>query len=741
MHQLVSLTHVARLSALLAGVSLASSVACTSTATSTAQPTTAAPAPTVQFENPGGMWVPGQLATAAHKRTLKSIGLELDPASLADPLAYPLGAIVHLGGCSASFVSPDGLIATNHHCVQGALQYNSTPEENRIETGYLAKTKADELWAGATSRVYVTRKITDITAEVRAGIDGIDDPRARYLKVEERKKAAIAACEKGRPDTRCEVAAYDGGTSYRLAERLAIRDVRMVYVPARGIGNYGGEIDNWMWPRHTGDFAFLRAYVAPDGSVADYAKENVPYKPKMWLKQPTSALSEGDLIMVAGYPGRTSRYKTLAEWNEAVDWAFPKRIAFAEEYMRTMEGVFATDADAKVKGERLHRRLANLLKYSRGAVESMRDDAFRTKKEAFEAKVTAHLKAHSPATLDALTRMLEERKSTRDADFAMWEMKRLSGVASMGYSILRTLDERQKPDAARDTGFQTRDLKSRVNRSDRFGRTYTRHLDSTLWALALHRLHRTLGDNTPAVVKALGLPLGDLAATQKTIAAWFKSSMLEDAVARKALLESGTWADVEKSTDPLLKVMHSLYPMWRAEETRAQARAGDMLIHRPAYLAAVNAVAEGPIAPDANSTLRVTYGTVRNNGKLPQPFTTVEGVRKKATGAAPFDAPARLLAAIDAKTNVEAAVHKPLGTVPVDFLGDLDITGGNSGSATLNGRGEIVGLVFDGTYESMASDWVFLPAVTRSIHVDWRYVLWVMGTVDGATHLVDEMQQ
>jgi hypothetical protein len=449
--------------------------------------------------------------------------------------------------------------------------------------------------------------------------------------------------------------------------------------------------------------------------------------------------------MVAGYPGRTSRHKTVFEWDEEVDWYFPNRVSMCEEYMGAMEKVTGADADAKVKGEPLYRGLANWLKYTRGALEGMSRPELRADKAKIEKRIQDQLEKDAPDTLKNLKAVFATREQTRDLDFGLWQMKRLSSMVATGYGILRTLDERQKPDAERTAGFQERDLKNRLHRSERFSKVYSRNLDSTLFALALHRTHRVLKEGTPKEVTSLKLPLGDLDALKAEIDELFSSSILEDPKARAKLLEKGTWADVSKSKDKLLRLMLTLYPQWRAEEMRRESRSGDMLLHRPTYLAALAKTSAVPVASDANSTLRVTYGTVRgyHSPKKPEPykpFTVVEGVRAKATGEPPFHAPKKLLEAIDGKKGTERFAHKKLGTVPVDFLADLDITGGNSGSSTINGRGEIVGLAFDGNYEAMASDWLFMPEVTRSIHVDWRYVLWVMTAVDGAEHLYDEMK-
>ncbi|HLL24568.1 MAG TPA: S46 family peptidase, partial [Kofleriaceae bacterium] len=217
------------------------------------------------FSNPGGMWMPQQMTLAGHVENFQKMGVKLDAKTLADPLSAPLNAVISLGGCTASFVSPDGLIVTNHHCVQGALKHNATPEANYVETGFLAKTKADELSAGPAQKVWVAQAFKDVTKEMRDGLDAIKDPGKRKDELEKRIKTTVAACEKDRPGVKCRVSGFFRGGQYIQIENLEIKDVRLVYVPARSIGNYGGEIDNWAWPRHTGDFAFYRAYVGKDG--------------------------------------------------------------------------------------------------------------------------------------------------------------------------------------------------------------------------------------------------------------------------------------------------------------------------------------------------------------------------------------------------------------------------------------------------------------------------------------------
>src|SRR5262245_18856059 len=264
-----------------------------------------------------GMWMPEQIPALAER--LRALGFQGDANAFADLTGFPMGAIVSLGGCSASFVSPDGLIVTNNHCVQGALQFNSKPDRNLMVNGYLAPTRADELWAGPGSRVYVTVAVRDVTHQIMDKIDPATPDLERYEIVERRVKAQTAACEKD--GLRCTVASFFDGLKWYEISQLEIQDVRLVYAPAAGIGNFGGETDNWQRPRHTGDFSFYRAYVAKDGKPAPFSKDNVPYKPKHYLKVSPKGAAPGEIVFVAGYPGRTFRLNPFDEVNETVAWS------------------------------------------------------------------------------------------------------------------------------------------------------------------------------------------------------------------------------------------------------------------------------------------------------------------------------------------------------------------------------------------------------------------------------------
>ena len=284
-------------------------------------------APAVAFADEG-MWLPSQTGAIADE--MKAAGLELDAKTLGDLQRPPLTAIASLGGCSAAFLSPQGLVATNHHCVAGSLQYNSSPENDYLTNGFLAQTLGDELPAAPGSRIYVIEDLRDVTAAMLKGAGKLEG-RARYDRLQANRTALIEACEK-QANRRCDVRAYFGGAQYWLQQQLEIQDVRLVYAPAQGVGNFGGEKDNWMWPRHTGDFSFYRAYVAPDGSSAAFSKDNVPFKPKAWLPIAKEGVKEGDFVMVAGFPGTTERHRTGVETRFYFEKFYPLQQRLLAEY-------------------------------------------------------------------------------------------------------------------------------------------------------------------------------------------------------------------------------------------------------------------------------------------------------------------------------------------------------------------------------------------------------------------------
>ncbi len=705
-----------------------------------------------QYGDPGGMWMPSQMTLPQHVDNFEKMGVQIPSTTLADPLKDPLAAVVWLGGCTASFVSSEGLIVTNHHCVQGSLQLNSTPDNNLVENGFLAKTKADEVKAGPAQRVMVVQSYKDVTKEMRDGLDAIKDPVARKEEGEKRSKELIAACEKDRPGIRCQVSGFFRNGMYQLIEMLEIRDVRLVYVPARSVGDYGGEIDNWEWPRHTGDWSFYRAYVGKDGKSADPSPDNVPYHPQHWLKVATTPLRAGDFVMVTGYPGSTDRTATASEVHHDVEWFYPYLIAFYQERYKLAESHLGDGGETAIKAGVSKQFIQNGLEKFQGIMQGLQKDPdLLAQKDALDKKVKdwAAQPGHEAqkAAIDKLESIQAEEHRTARVDFDRGAAFRGSKLLSTALSLTRWAEEREKKDADRKPGYQERDMSRAMAGQKQFVKSYDRTLDRAEFRLALVRALQVPEADRPWLVTLLDAKKGqkiDEALIDKTLDGWYKAQLLEDDKLRIELLQKGTPKQLKASKDPFVQAAQRIWPIYKAEEKKTDARAGELVLVAPVYAQAMKDVLGGALAPDANSTLRITYGTVKSlrpDSHDPQdwPFTVASQILAKDTGKEPFNSPQKLLEAIKAKKFGPYADPALGNDLPIDFESDLDITGGNSGSPTLNDKGELVGLAFDGNKEGLASDVVFNPTTTRTIHVDTRYMLWTMDTLDGAKHLIKEM--
>jgi hypothetical protein len=699
-----------------------------------------------------GMWMPRQVPEIAGQ--LAERGYKVDTKIFSNLSGSPMGAVVSLGGCSASFVSPDGLIITNHHCVRSALQYNATPERDLLVNGYLAKTRADELSAGPGSRASITVSMTDVTDEITGKIDpGLSD-RERYEVIERRSKERVQKCEKG--GFRCRVASFFEGNRYFEIAQQEISDVRLVYAPNSGIGRFGGETDNWRWPRHTGDYSFYRVYVAPDGSNATFAKENVPYHPKHWLKIDTTGVDPGETLVVTGYPGNTRRLDTFQEIKRMGEWTLPRSIQRSEDQIEILEEIAKRDAETAIK---VHNRIAGLnngLTNNRGKLQGLLSSKLLETKAAREKSLAGWIAADAKrqkeygdvlASLDAIT---AEENKTRLRDAVLSASETGSSMLSSADTIYRLSLDRPKPDLEREPAYQERNWKRIREREERAQRTLDPTVDRAIFRYNLLEVAKLPeGSRIAALDKAAGLTPGmSDADAGKAIDALldklYPGTRLFDKDTRLSLLDKST-AEVLATKDPFIELAVAMYPESHEVEERKKAQEGQRSRLAPTYIRALLESSGGLLAPDANGTLRVTFGRVEGvaekDGLLYLPQTTLAGIVEKNAGKGDFDAPGREIDAIASMKGGKGTpyVDPKLGTVPVNFLASVDTTGGNSGSPAFNAKGELVGLLFDGTFDTVGSDILFDPVRTRSILVDIRYVLWVMSEVDGATALLTEM--
>ncbi len=699
-----------------------------------------------------GMWTPQQLPQIA--KDLKATGLALDPAKLQDLTAFPMGAVVSLGGCTASFVSPQGLVVTNHHCAFGSIQYNSTPQRDLLKNGFYAATLADELPAAPGSRVYVTVDMKDVTAEVLSASTRALTGKARIDAIEAAQKRLVAACEADKGH-RCNVYAFFGGLKYQLIKQMEIRDVRLVHAPAGGVGVFGGDADNWMWPRHTGDYSFYRAYVGADGKPAEFSKDNKPYQPKYHLKLATSPLNENDFVMVTGYPGRTNRHRLPSE----VDYNFgtnkPALVKVLGESIAIIKAETAGRRDAEIRMAAKMQGLRNRFKNYEGQQQSYEGSDILARKQAGFDRLKAWVdgaaerRARYGADIAATENLLAERQRIERDELLMGFMA--PALLNAARELYEVAQERAKPDGERKAGYQDRDLPRLRATQQQLDRRYD---ESTDKRLAAHFLAQYLAQPAASLdqawLDALGLKAGqDEASVRAHLDQLYAASKLADTAARMAWMDKDV-AAFKASDDAFIKAAVALYADDQRRETRDRDLAGKL---QPVYAATQQAMIDyhasrGEVVyPDANSTLRISYGRVQGrdvgrDGETWSAFTTLRGIVAKHKGpdeaGGEFNAPANELAAIKARQFGNYYV-KGLDSVPVNFLSTLDTTGGNSGSPVLNKKGELVGLLFDGTLDAVIADWDFNPKMVRSIVLDARYMLWQMSVVDKATRVLNEM--
>ena len=687
-----------------------------------------------------GMWMPQQIPQLAVE--LQKMGLKIDSNRFADLTGDPMGAVISLGGCSASFVSPDGLVVTNHHCGFGALQFNSTPQRDLITNGFLAKTRDEELPAGPGSRIFVTTNIEDVTARVTGGLTPKMTDLDREKALDRAVKQLVEECEKP-GGVRCRVASFFEGSQYLRTTQMEIRDVRLVYAPALGVGDFGGETDNWMWPRHTGDWSYLRAYVGKDGKPADYSKENVPYHPAHILKVSNEGVNPGDLVIVAGYPGRTFRYRTAPEVQNMQQYGYPTTIKYATDLNAILRELGKNNKAVEIANASRIKGNDNTLKNYTGTLTGFEKFGIVNQRQKREAELTAYIASHPDAkkysgVLDQMSALEQKDRATQQRDTVLAWLFRSSPMLTQASNLYRLSLERPKADIDRNQGFQERDWprisegiaraqKSLEPQSDRAGLRYF------------------LLESQKLAANQRIAPLDDLIARNggldKFLDQLYGNTKIADLALRKTM-QTETTAQLQARHDAMIDFASALSPLLLENERREKEFTGAMSRLRPMYMEALRTSSGGRLYPDANGTLRVTFGKVV--GYAPKdavwynPQTTVGGILQKNTGSGEFDAPKNELDAIRANKTA-GYVDPQLGEVPVDFLSDVDTTGGNSGSPTLNAKGELCGLLFDGTYESLGSDFVVDPNITRSIHVDSVYMLWVMDAVDGAHNLLKEM--
>lgn len=664
---------------------------------------------------------------------LAAKGLKLAPEDIfnADKTCL-IDGICRVNGCTGSFVSPRGLIITNHHCAFRAIQSASTTEDDFLQNGFQAKTMGDEIPAiGYTVRV--TESFSDVSEQVLSVVDQEMSFVERTKAIDRRRKELEKEAESSTPGVRAEVAEMFTGKTYVLFLYTYIKDVRLVFAPPSSIGNFGGDVDNWEWPRHTGDFSFMRAYVAPDGSTADYSPDNVPYAPKTFIQVNPNGANESEFVMLLGYPGRTARHKTASFLRYEAEFRLPYIVDLYGRQIETMESAGANDRAVALKLLSRIQSLANTEKRSRGQLKGLRRANIIAKRAAEEQKLQSFidqdpaLKARYGDLLPSINTAYEQMAKTARDEANFQNLQLASQMLRFAFTVYDGAKERQKEDLERESPYMDRNFPQTVERL----MLAHKDLDLSTDKIMLQNMFRQITETGNSVPATKGLTIEQL----------FSGSQLQDPEFLKRCLKM-TALELEAFDDTFVQWAVRLYPEYqRIRELNKQREGqlgklyGDLISVKQQFL-------RTQFVPDANATLRLTHGTVR--GYSPEdavtmsPATTLSGVVAKTTGVAPFITPERVTE-LHAKRDFGDYVHPVLNDVPVAILYDTDTTGGNSGSPILDANGQLVGVNFDRAFEATINDFAWNTNYSRSIGVDIRYVLWITDKVYGAKHLIREM--
>ncbi len=689
-----------------------------------------------------GMFAPDQIA----RLPLDKKGLKIKPSEIYNPAGGGLtDAVIRLSiGCTAEFVSPEGLILTNHHCGFDALVKASTPGNDLVETGFRTDGRSGEIAAQGYS-IFITNRVEDVTAKVKAGTDGLA-AEALAAKIKANADALQAAEQaKAKPGSIVRIQMLNSGFFYYLYETQQIKDIRVVYAPPRNIGVFGGDPDNFQWTRHTGDFTFLRAYVAPDGSAADYSPNNVPYKPKKFLTMNIGGLKDNDFVFVLGYPGGTTRYRESWSIKYARDANFPFLASYLDALSRSLAKIGETDEEKRIAFQSDIANFDNSRTVYGGGALRLRRAKVVEQREAEEAKLASWI-ASNPERQKKYGSLLSELRALSEETFA---------------TARRDVLLRRVPDPLSMTVF-SQVFAAVVATSG----PNAKMLSDTERAAKLKLIEQAYSEREPAheleMIKYFLRSFDQLPADQKfkpaeDLFGSLKGKARRDAEAKFAdSIGNGEYASAERvaglygprtmefneTREKILGFARGVAEERAATDAKTAKFNANINRLRLLYTQALTEMrGTATVYPDANSSLRFTYGNVKGyrsrEAEYRTPFTTMKGMFEKDTGVNPFDAPQKLK---DLQAAKDFGRYGEGDSVVVNFLSNTDIIGGNSGSPILNANGEQVGLCFDGNYEGLGNDFYYDPEYNRTISVDIRFVLFVTEKFGNAKWVVDEMK-
>lgn len=671
-------------------------------------------------------------------------GMQLTPKELFNPGRVGLvDGICRVNGCTGSFVSSNGLIITNHHCAFDAIQKASTSTNDLLTNGFIANKLSDEVPA-TNYTVRITEGYNDVSEQVLSVVTDKMTFLERTQAIDKRRKEIELASEKVNKGLRVEVAEMFAGKTYVLFLYTYLKDIRLVFAPPVSVGAFGGEADNWEWPRHTGDFSFMRAYTAPDGSSADYSSSNVPYHPKRVIKVAPQGANEEDFVFLLGYPGRTVRQKTASFLKYEQDVRLPAIVELYAWQISEMDKAAAVDRSVAILHATRTKSLANVEKRSRGQLLGLRRANIVASREKSESELESFIQSDTSrrekyaAILKDIAVVYDEMTSMGSIEIHLRELKSACRAMSFAFTIYDAAVERAKEDLDREAPYMNRNMDLTVQQLKMDVADWHSPTDAIMLAGMLERLSKI---NSARAIEPFTILLDDSRSFAKRAESLVGSTRLGDVTFVDECLRKSA-AELESSADPVLKLMIQLYPTYKSLRDLDKERDGRLGQLYGSLMEVKQAFQPTQFVPDANATLRITYGRVRGYSPADAiqktPISTLQGVIDKTTGIEPFITPKAVIDRFNAK-DFGRFTHPKLGQIPVAILYNTDTTGGNSGSPVFNSKGELVGVNFDRTFEATINDFAWNESYSRSIGVDIRYVLWITGIVYDAKHLLKEM--
>jgi hypothetical protein len=684
------------------------------------------------------------------KVDLVKAGLKIDPKEVYNPDGISLiDALVNVGGCTGSFISDKGLIITNHHCAYGSIVRASTVEKNYLENGFHAQTMEEEIPALGNS-CRILESYEDVSSQVLDAVKNISDPSLRAQTIAKKSREIAQAANNEEQSIVAEVSEMFAGKSYVLFRYRIIRDVRLVYAPPQSIGNFGGETDNWVWPRHTGDFSLLRAYVAPDGKAATYSKDNVPYKPKKFLKINPDGVEENDFVFILGYPGRTFRHRPSQYVKYQQDYLLPYISDLYEFAIKTLEDISKGDKELELAAANRIKGLANTMKNYKGKIKGLKKINLVAQKEEEDRMLNnfiqskPDLKANYGNLLSEINDVYKSVNESAQADLFFRQIFNMSPTLSLGNFIFTYSEEMQKPENERTQPFQEKNVKQTISRViGNINNLNTKFEKTVLNKMFLDAIKFGEGSKISALEEFLKSAPGE---NNKTISGFIDNEIVGAKIKGSEYFNSLLTKKPEELAslkDPLLEFVYklrmqnqSLLKLNERNEGKLNKLYGDLVDVKMIWK-------QTNFIPDANSTLRLTYGYIKGYSPADaiymEPFTSIDGViEKNSIGGEEFAIPDRLRTLYDNK-DFGRYVSKKRNKLPIAMLYNMDTTGGNSGSPILDAYGRLIGVNFDRAFEATINDFAWNESYSRSIGVDIRYVLWVLDKFSGAKNILNEV--